>query len=149
MAMRRVSFDVRQSVEIVPFERSEEGAQDIVVLLVALVLAAVVVRQERAPAQLKARAVRQRMVDDGPLVHRAALELLEERRLSVTGVARDDDEREFAREHRRHEVAVERGLDISLLADNVETACARIAVLALAVDRQQVADVRVRVRRDR
>ena len=53
---------------VVALEGSEEGAQHVVVLLVALVLAAVVVREERAPAQLEARAVRQRVVDDGLLV---------------------------------------------------------------------------------
>src|SRR5690606_6784225 len=117
-------------------------------LLLAFVLAAVVVRKERAAAQLEACAV-QRRRDDGLLVLRSALELLEERRLAVTRVAGDNHQRELAREYRRKEIAVERGFNVGLLADDVETAGARVASLALAVDRQQVAHVRIAVRRDR
>src|SRR5690606_18379904 len=76
-----------------------------------------------------------------------AFELLQECRFSVPRIAGDDNERELACEHRRQEVPIKRGLHIGLLADDVETTSSRVASLALTVDRQEVANVWVRVRR--
>ena len=132
-----------------PGERGEECVQHVVVGLLALILAAVVVRQERTATQPEPAAVRQRWSRIACRSSARCLQVLQEGRLAVTGVARDQHEPELAREHRRLKLPVERRLHIGLLAKGVEAAGTSVAVRALAVQREQARDVRVGVRRDR
>src|SRR5690606_12084626 len=80
---------------ILALERCKERTQHIVVLLIAFILAAVVVRQECAAPKLETRSV-QRGRDNRLLVCCCAFELLQECRFSVPRIAGDDNERELA-----------------------------------------------------
>src|SRR5579862_1818492 len=112
-------------------KRRQERAQDVVVVLVALVLAAIVVRDKRSAAQREPSAVGQRAIDGRAFLGCTPFEFLEERRFAVTGVAGDDDELELAAEDGRQEVPVKSRLDVGLLTDDVEPTGAGVAASTL------------------
>src|SRR5690606_2424533 len=68
------------------------------------------------------------------------LELLNEGRLTVTGVTADDDQAELALEQRGLELLIQIGRHVGGLANFVEATGARVGYLTLAVEGQQMGD---------
>lgn len=71
------------------------------------------------------------------------LDLLQERGLAVSRVARDDHQPEISAHHRRRQLVVELRPDVGQARDLVEPSRPRVATPCLAVERQQPGDVGV------
>ena len=120
-------------------EGGKELLQHGIVALVAFILAAVVVALVGMPLELEHSPIRAAL-HLCALALGKGLELLNEGRLTVTGVTADDDQAELALEQRGLELFIQIGRHVGGFANFVEATGARVGYLTLAVEGQQVGD---------
>lgn len=126
----------------------EELPQDIIVLSIPFILAAVEVAQVGSAIQRESVAVGQGRIKYCPPRLGLTFQLLKISCLAVPGVAGNQYQSEFTGENRRRQFTIKSAIDIDLSTKSVEATGTAVAVMALTIQRQQIADERVRVRRD-